>query len=82
MLTSVEKVLFVALALVSLGAAAVGFRRIVAIVRRGEGDVELTGLFQRALEALAKTLSQRTVLNARPRTSYLARIRNLPKHEA
>jgi Fe-S oxidoreductase len=69
-LTSVEKVLFVALALVSLGAAAVGFRRIVAIVRRGEGDVELTGLLQRALEALAKTLSQRTVLNARPRTSW------------
>ena len=70
MLTSVEKVLFVVLALVSLGAAAAGFRRIIAIVRRGDGDFELAGLFQRALEALAKTLSQRTVLNARPRTSW------------
>lgn len=69
MLTLVEKVLFVVLAMVSLGWTYVGFRRIVAIVQRGDDDVDLGDVPRRALNALVATLSQRTVLKARRRAS-------------
>lgn len=69
MLTLVEKILFVVFALISLGWAAVGFRQITDIIRRGEEELEVPDVAKRAVDALVKTLSQQTVLNARPRTS-------------
>jgi Fe-S oxidoreductase len=69
-LTLLEKIVFISLSLVSLGATVVVFRRIVAIIRRGEEDIEWAGLPRRLLEALVKTLSQRTVLASRRTTSW------------
>lgn len=69
MLTLVEKTLFIIAALVSLGFTYVGFKRMFDIVQRGENDVELPDIPRRALDALVKTLSQRTVLSARPMAS-------------
>ncbi len=70
MLTPTEKLAFIALALLSLGITFVGFMRIVKIVRRGEGRIDLRHLPRRTLDALVKTLSQRTVLASRPGTSH------------
>ncbi|HBY97021.1 MAG TPA: [Fe-S]-binding protein [Chloroflexi bacterium] len=70
MLTQAEKVIFVLVALVSSGVAFVGFKRIFDIICRGQDEFDRSDLVAGALTALEKTLSQRTVLKSRPRSSW------------
>lgn len=69
MLTLTEKILFVILALISGAWAFVGFQRMAEVIRRGEGEFDFGGLPRKTLETLFKTLTQKTVLNARLGTS-------------
>ena len=71
MLTEVEKMLFVLLAALSIGAAAAGFRDMWRIIQRGTGQLHLDGILRRALKALAVYLTQRTTLKTRPLTSAI-----------
>jgi len=71
MLTLVEKVLFVVFGVVSGVWSLIGFKRMVNIIRRGEDDIGLRDLPRKAVDALIKTFSQQTVLNARLGTSIL-----------
>ena len=71
MLTDVEKMLFILLALFSLGASYAGFREMFLIIGRGQGELRLDGIFRRTLQALAVYLTQRTTLKTRPLTSLL-----------
>ncbi|MDZ7843397.1 MAG: heterodisulfide reductase-related iron-sulfur binding cluster [Anaerolineales bacterium] len=69
MLTLTEKILFVSLALISGAWSFVGFQRMTEVIHRGEGEFNFGQLPRKAFEALFKTLSQKTVLNARLGTS-------------
>jgi Fe-S oxidoreductase len=69
MLTTVEKLVFILLALFALGAAYAGFREMYLIIYRGTGKLYLDRLPQRAWEALRVYLTQNTTLRARPITS-------------
>ena len=71
MLTDVEKMLFTLLAMLSIGAAAAGFREMWQIIQRGSGQLHLERIIPRALQALAIYLTQRTTLKARPVTSAI-----------
>jgi len=71
MLTPVEKILFVLAVALSLWLAQQTFRRAFAVIRRGEGTLSLDDLPWRIWRALDVTLTQRTVLRARPLTSLL-----------
>ena len=71
MLTDVEKMLFILLALLSVGAAAAGFREMWQIIQRGTGQLHLERIIPRALGALAIYLTQRTTLKTRPLTSAI-----------
>ena len=71
MLTDVEKMLFIALALFSLGAAAAGFRDMWRITQRGQGQLHTERIARRLLQALAIYLTQRTTLKTRPLTSAI-----------
>ncbi len=71
MLTDVEKMLFIMLALLSIGAAAAGFREMWQIIQRGTGQLHLERIIPRALQALAIYLTQRTTLKTRPLTSAI-----------
>ncbi len=71
MLTDVEKMLFILLALLSIGAAAAGFREMWQIIQRGTGQLHLERIIPRALQALAIYLTQRTTLKTRPLTSAI-----------
>ena len=71
MLTPVEQVLFVLLALISVGAAYNGFLEMWQIINRGEGKLHLNKLPQRAWKALEVYLSQSTTLKTRPLTSLM-----------
>ena len=71
MLTDVEKMLFILLALFSLGASFAGFKEMFQIIGRGQGQLRFDGLIRRALSALAIYLTQRTTLKTRPLTSLL-----------
>ena len=71
MLTDVEKMLFILLAMLSIGAAAAGFREMWQIIQRGTGTLHLERIIPRALQALAIYLSQRTTLKTRPLTSVI-----------
>ena len=55
MLTPTEKLAFIALALLSLGITFVGFMRIVKIVRRGEGRIDLRHLPRRRVSSRFET---------------------------
>lgn len=65
MLTPVEKMLFLILAILSLGAAYTGFMQIYAIINRGQGQLHFSGFFRRAWNALIIYISQRTTLKTR-----------------
>ncbi|MCY4465995.1 MAG: (Fe-S)-binding protein [Chloroflexi bacterium] len=71
MLTDVEKMLFILLAMLSVGAAAAGFREMWQIIQRGTGQLHLERIMPRALQALAIYLTQRTTLKTRPLTSAI-----------
>ena len=71
MLTSAEKVIFLILALLSVGAAYQGFREMWLIINRGEGKLHLDKLPARAWRALTIYLGQTTTLKTRRITSLL-----------
>ena len=71
MLTEVEKMLFLMLALFSLGASYAGFKKMFQIIGRGQGELHVDHIVRRALNALAVYLFQRTTLKTRPLTSLL-----------
>lgn len=71
MLTDVEKVLFVILALLSLGATLAGFQEMVQVIGRGQGSLRWDNFLRRAANALIIYLSQRTTLKTRRLTSLL-----------
>ena len=65
MLTDFEKMLFVALSLLALGASYAGFSEMYRIVQRGQGSLHSDKLLRRAARALSIYLSQRTTLKTR-----------------
>lgn len=71
MLTDVEKLLFLILAIFALAASYAGFSDMVKIIRRGQGGLELDRLPQRAWRALVVYLTQRTTLKTRLSTSLI-----------
>ncbi len=71
MLTDVEKTLFLALALLSLGASYAGFRDMWRVIGRGQGRLHLDGLLRRAMTALAAYLTQRRTMKTRRVTSII-----------
>ncbi len=72
MLSSLEKLVFLVLALVSVGLAYRGFARVVRVVARGPrgSSRRLDRLPSRLGEGLMRVLSQRTVFRARPWVSF------------
>ena len=71
MLTDVEKMLFVLLALFSFGASYAGIKEMFLIIGRGQGELDLEGIMRRALKALAVYITQRTTLKTRRLTSLI-----------
>lgn len=71
MLTTAEKIVFAALAILSLALAARAFLHMARSIQRGEGTLHLDGLLARALRALWIYLSQQTTLRRRPLVSLL-----------
>jgi len=65
MLTPVEEMLFILLAIFALGATYANFREMYLIVNRGEGKLYLDNLPQRIFRALVVSLAQPTTLKAR-----------------
>lgn len=72
MLSLPEKIVFVLLAATSLYFTFLGFRRVVAVIARGQvGPVpRLNQLPRRLLDGVLRTLGQRTVFRARPVASF------------
>ncbi len=66
-----EKVVFVILSVISVYLTWHSFGQVAAVIRRGNGALRLNGLARRLFRALEVTVTQRTVLNARPLTSVL-----------
>jgi len=71
MLTPIERLLFVALALVAVGAAYSGFRDMFLVIQRGNGRLHFNGILRRLWTALVEYFTQRTTLRTRPLTSLL-----------
>ena len=71
MLSPIEKVLFLALALFAIAAAYAGFRDMVAVIDRGEGKLHLENLPARLWRALVVYLTQVTTLKTRRITSLI-----------
>lgn len=69
MLTSVEKMLFILLAVLALGATYANFREMYAIVNRGEGKLELKHLGRRLWRALRVYITQNRTFKMRRTTS-------------
>jgi Fe-S oxidoreductase len=69
MLTSIEQMLFIILALFALGATYAGFREMYLIVNRGDGKLYLDNFWGRTFNALNIYLTQRTTLKTRRTTS-------------
>ncbi|MFN8560238.1 MAG: heterodisulfide reductase-related iron-sulfur binding cluster [Anaerolineae bacterium] len=67
MLTPVEQMLFILLAVFALGATYVGFKEMYEIVKRGQRELYLDGLPSRAINALRIYLAQTTTLQMRRR---------------
>src|SRR5258708_9935828 len=68
MLTTPEKILFALLAALSLSYTYLGFRQIVAVVRRGQPEyyARTNRAFERFRESIIQTLTQVTVFRGRP----------------
>ena len=71
MLTTVEKILFLLLAIVCLYYAGIGFYRVAKTIIRGKPDPRFDRMPQRILYALWIVLTQQTVFNKRPLISIL-----------
>jgi len=71
MLTLVEKILFIVLAVASLAVAYGTFRQAARVIGRGEGALRWEGLPARVVRALDVFLTQRTVFRTRPIPSLL-----------
>src|SRR3990172_6705982 len=69
MLTSIEQILFIILALLSVGATYQGFREVWLIINRGRGKLYLDKLPARAWKALTVYITQNTTLKTRRLTS-------------
>ena len=69
MLTTFEKMLFVMLSLIAVGATYAGFLEMAGVINRGEGRLALNNLPRRASHALWVYLSQQTTLKTRRVTS-------------
>jgi Fe-S oxidoreductase len=68
-LTPVEQMIFILLALFAVGATYQGFVEMYNVINRGEGKLHFDRFFARAFNALSIYLSQRTTLKARPISS-------------
>lgn len=71
MLTSIEQILFIALALLSVGAAVHGFREMWWVINRGEGKLYLEHLPSRVWEAVRIYFTQDITMRTRWLTSAL-----------
>ncbi|MEL6308767.1 MAG: heterodisulfide reductase-related iron-sulfur binding cluster [Chloroflexota bacterium] len=71
MLTPIEQVAFIFLALFAIGATYVGFRDMYAIVNKGQGKLHLDNFFLRAWRATRIYITQETTLRTRKLTSLL-----------
>ncbi len=71
MLTPVEKMLFIFLALFALGATYEGFRQMYLVINRGEGELYFKDIIRRAIKATRIYLTQETTLKTRRTTSLL-----------
>ena len=71
MLTPVEQIAFIALAIITLAAAVSGFMKMAAVIRRGDGELYLDRIGWRLINALAVFITQRTTLRARPLSSLI-----------
>ncbi len=70
MLSMPEKVIFVIVALVSLGLAYRSFNIMAKVINRGQGKLHFKPLIPRLGKALSVLFSQKTVLNNRPLLSF------------
>jgi Fe-S oxidoreductase/nitrate reductase gamma subunit len=71
MLTPIEQLLFVFLALFAVGATYSGFRDVYLIVNKGQGTLYLDGFLRRAWTALRIYITQETTLKTRRLTSLI-----------
>lgn len=71
MLSPIEKMLFILLALLAIGATYQGFMQMYLIINRGEGKLYLDKLPQRLFKALRVYLTQETTLKTRRVTSFI-----------
>jgi len=71
MLTPVEQLLFIVLALLAIGATAAGFAEMYQIVNRGRGELYLDNLPRRLWDAITVYLTQKTTLKTRRVTSLI-----------
>ncbi len=71
MLTSVEKLLFLTLSILAIGATFAGLREMIAVIARGRGELYLDNLPRRLWTALIVYLTQRTTLKTRKVTSLI-----------
>lgn len=71
MLSPIEKMLFVLLALFSIGATYHGFREMYLIINRGTGKLHFDNFFARAFKALRVYITQETTLKTRKVASLI-----------
>jgi len=71
MLTPVEQMLFVFLALLAVGATIHGFNEMYLIINRGTGSLRLNNLPARLWKALTVYLTQKTTLKTRRLSSLI-----------
>lgn len=69
MLTPIEQLLFVFLALFAVGATYSGFREMYLVINKGQGKLHFDGIFRRAWTALRIYITQETTLKTRRVTS-------------
>ena len=65
MLSPIEKMLFILLALFAIGATYVGFRDMYLTINRGQGKLHFENLFRRAFTAVRVYITQETTLKTR-----------------
>ncbi|XWX02744.1 heterodisulfide reductase-related iron-sulfur binding cluster [Aggregatilineales bacterium SYSU G02658] len=71
MLSPIEKMLFVMLLLIAVGATYAGFLEMYQIINRGQDKLHLSGFFQRAWNALRIYLTQSTTMKTRRLVSLI-----------
>ena len=71
MLSTVEKILYILLAMTSLGLASVAFSQIVRVILRGQGRLSAAPFARRLAKGLLGFLTQGGMLTRRPLTSAI-----------